>query len=153
MCPRASGRCKGKDEAASTEFREDAELSTQDPAVAGQAHVRSMANDGGRAFSPAGPGPVEAGEGDEAEGGEADAGTVPGALPPGTEDDDEGGDEDELAEFDAEVEPKEGGEGIPADVFRLHKAVGKGEAVNAAEEQDHEGPPALKTGGVKAFES
>lgn len=73
-------------------------------------------------------------------------------MPPGTEDDDEGGDEDELAEFDAEVEPKEGGEGIAADVCRLHKAVGKGQAVDAAEGQDHEGAPALQAGGVKAFQ-
>lgn len=61
MCSRASGRCKGKDEAARTEFREDAELSTQDAC----APWRTMAG----AFLPAGPGPVKAGEGDEAEGG------------------------------------------------------------------------------------
>ena len=42
--PHSLGRCKGADEDVKWEFREDTELSTQDPAVAGQAHVRSMAD-------------------------------------------------------------------------------------------------------------
>lgn len=96
---------------------------------------------------------MQTGEGDQGEGGEADAGAVPGALPHRAEGQHQDGDERELAEFDTEIEAEQGRERALVDVFRLHEAVGKGEAVDGTEDKDHQRSPALQTGGIQALDA